>query len=373
MILVAMIIGICAAVMELRNCGNFREAVTFSLLFAKNIVLINDEPFEGFELRFLDLVALVSKGSRVVLSNGNRVLHFKPGALESDFDAEITFDCRNERSITYFLEPLILMGLFSKSGIRLTFEGITNDSVDLTADAVKDGLLPLLKASYGEQVTTEIKVNQRGFRPTAGGKVLFSVRSIRNSLTPLQVKPQKVYVKRIRGTVVTSKTSAQFANRIIDRTRAIFNDYIPDVWIYSLLVKNSPDTYFGLSLHTNNFIPSEASYDKVIEGQNIKTPEQVAEEACLGLLDDIRYSSGVAPTSFLSLLLTLMALGKGTSAVPIGRLTEQAVGTLRLLRLFGGVKFEFESLPNEDENAEEQLVLAKCSGVGLVNRAIDNV
>lgn len=44
-------------------------------------------------------------------------------------------------------------------------------------------------------------------------------------------------VKRIRGTALVSKVSLDYLNKIINKSREIFNDYIPDVWIYSELVK----------------------------------------------------------------------------------------------------------------------------------------
>lgn len=355
--------------MNFKNPNNFRYVVTFSLLFGKNITVENDEPFENYELTFLDLVGLISKGSKIYLSNKNRTLHLKPGVIELDQSQDHSFCCQETRSIVYYLEPLILLGLYSRQSLQITLEGITNDSVDLSVDAVKDALFPILKACYNDSFAAEIKIVQRGFRPTAGGKVFFSINSIRYSLSSLSLKPQKVLIKRIRGTVISSKTSAQFLNRMISRTREILNDYIPDVWVYSVLVKNSPDNFYGICLHTNNFLVAESSYDRVIEGENIKSPEQVAEESCSQLLDEIRFASSLVSTSFQGLLLVLMALGKGVSSCPMGRLSEHSVWILRLIKAFCGVKFEFENLIADDQEAQE--VLAKCAGVGLANRTTE--
>lgn len=54
------------------------------------------------------------------------------------------FDCGVDRSMVYFLEPLILLGLFSKDSIEITLKGITNDNIDISTDCVRNGLIPLL-------------------------------------------------------------------------------------------------------------------------------------------------------------------------------------------------------------------------------------
>lgn len=84
----------------------------------------------------------------------------------------------------------------------------------------------------------ELNVVERGFRPVGEGKVLFKVYSIKKSLNPIISNNKKILVKRVRGTAIASKVSLDFINKMINKTREILNDYIPDVWIYSELVKN---------------------------------------------------------------------------------------------------------------------------------------
>lgn len=40
-------------------------------------------------------------------------------------------------------------------------------------------------------------------------------------------------VKRIRGVAYTARVNPSLANRVVDSSRAVFNDFIPDVWIYT--------------------------------------------------------------------------------------------------------------------------------------------
>lgn len=54
------------------------------------------------------------------------------------------FDCGLEWSVTYFIEPILILGLFSKNSLELTFKGITNDNIDISIDCVRNGLIPFL-------------------------------------------------------------------------------------------------------------------------------------------------------------------------------------------------------------------------------------
>ena len=159
------------------------------------------------------------------------------------------------------------------------------------------------------------------------------------------------YVKRIRGTAVISKCSTQFLNKMVDSAREVLNHFIPDVWIYTELVKNGPSLYFGLCLHSNTFQGSSMAYDSDPNPANLDTkqrpsPEQIGRIAALRILDEIHRSSSRVSTSHVPFLLTLMALSdsQNVSKLVIGRLSSFAVNQLRILMLFFGVEFRFKEL-----------------------------
>jgi RNA 3'-terminal phosphate cyclase len=56
----------------------------------------------------------------------------------------IEHDCGTERSISYFLEPLLVLAPFSKKPFVLTLEGITTDHIDpsVSSGFEKDRLCP---------------------------------------------------------------------------------------------------------------------------------------------------------------------------------------------------------------------------------------
>lgn len=52
---------------------------------------------------------------------------YRPGAIEG---GRIEHDCGTDRSISYFLEPMIALAPFSKKPFVLILQGITTDHVD---------------------------------------------------------------------------------------------------------------------------------------------------------------------------------------------------------------------------------------------------
>jgi len=60
---------------------------------------------------------------------------------------------------------------------------------------------------------------------------------------------------------VISKVSTEFLVKMISKVREELNAFLPDVWIYSEMVKNRQDRFFGISLFTNNHHVSDFCYD----------------------------------------------------------------------------------------------------------------
>lgn len=356
--------------MQFNSPRNFRDIITFSVLSAKNVSVIREEPFEPYELRFLDLISLVTLNSKFYLSDKKKKIDFKPGTIEQDiYSSEEPFDCGNYRSITYFLEPLIVLGLFSKTKLHIKFKGLTNDSIDLPVDLYQNALVPMLKEFYEGLFMLDIKTIQKGFRPSANGLVQFKVGSVKKTLPVLRQLNSKKLIKRIRGNAIAGKVSSQFLGRMISTVRDHLNDFIPDVWVYSELVKNSPDRFYGVSLYTNNFIVSDFCFDDLSDEEK-RNPEEIARTAVYRLLDEIENSSEIVGTNFQAILLTLMAVAeKDVNACVFGRISEHSVWTLRLLKAFFGVDFKFKD--HVKKNSDQNYVIASCVGCGLRNRTTE--
>lgn len=353
--------------LKFQNPNNFRHLILLSVLTGKNITIEKTEVFENYEKIFLELISEITIGTKIFLSNKNKKLDFKPGTIEQrHFEKEINFNCGLTRSITYYIEPIIIIGLFCKDFLEIKFSGITNDSIDFPIDNVKNALLPFLEEIYDGLLKFELKIEKRGFRPSGNGSVYFKINSIKKKLPSLRLNKTEKLIKRIRGVAVTSKTTSQFLTKMISKIRELFNDYIPDVWVYSELVKNNPDHFYGVSLYTNNFMISDFCFDALnLEQKNNFNPEKVAETAVFRLLDEIKFSSSIVCTNFQSFILIMMALGeKKISSVELGRLSQHSIWIIRWVKVFLDVEFNFEDCEGKNEGN----VLVKCVGSGLCNR-----
>ena len=88
--------------------------------------------------------------------------------------------------------------------------------------------LSILK-HFGVEAGVRFKIKSRGAVPLGGGFVEFTCPSVRE-LHPVNLTdPGKI--KRVRGVAHSIRCSPQFANRIVEKVRGVYNDFIPDVYI----------------------------------------------------------------------------------------------------------------------------------------------
>ena len=134
-------------------------------------------------------------------------------------------------------------------------------------------------------------------------------------------------IKRIRGTCYASKASINMIGRMINSARAVFNDYIPDVWIYSEYSKGakaSRDPGYGLCVHAESTAENLVCVDKCFDhfgDVETNSPEEIGRIAALRLVDEVM-NCGVVDTSFQSFVLFLMVLaGPKPSQVKLGRIS----------------------------------------------------
>jgi len=93
-----------------------------------------------------------------------------PGIIDSADGAPIEHNCDLKRSITYYLECLVMIGIFGKSTLNLILHGNTDDSIDQSVDSFKSCMLYLLN-QFGASNTLNIQVKKRGYSPLGGGMV----------------------------------------------------------------------------------------------------------------------------------------------------------------------------------------------------------
>lgn len=348
------------------NC--LRQRLLLSLLTGKTVTINDIRPdsdgLTEYEDSLLQLIKKITSGCKIEISPNRSRLHFVPGTIVG---GNITHDCHVDRSITYYLEFLLCLGPFSKLPFDISLNGVTNDQVDPSVDALKSSSLPIIKRFIGdvEGVKLDLKINSRGYKPLGGGQVQFTCPVVRQ-LKPLQlVKPGKI--KRIRGTAVAARVSPQMANRMIDSAKGLALQFIPDVYIYSDHNKGktsglSPGFSITLTAETTEgcfYTASAVSNSKGSSG-GPSIPEDIAKDAAHTLFYEID-KGGCVDSISQSLALTFMVFNqKDISQVKFGMLTTYSILYLRHIKKFCGITFRIEV----DENDE---VLASCEGVGYRN------
>ena len=99
-------------------------------------------------------------GCRVEINETGTAFRFHPGILVG---GQITHDCGLSRSIGWFVEGILPLAVFCKKSLELSLTGITNDSLDLSVDILRNVTIPLLM-NFGIMNVT-MKVKRRGAAP----------------------------------------------------------------------------------------------------------------------------------------------------------------------------------------------------------------
>lgn len=315
----------------------------------------------------LRLIEKISDGCVVEINETGTSLRYRPGLVTGG--AHLQHDCGTSRSMGYFLEPLVYLGLFGKKPISIVLTGITNDSQDPGVDVFRTVTFPLLRQLTGTEDGLELKVVRRGAPPKGGGEVHVSIPVVRK-LPPINLTDEGM-VKRIRGVAYSMRVPPQTSNRMVDGCRGLLNDLLADVYLFTDHMSGrqagaSPG--YGVALvaetTTGRYISAEATASVQAQGEGpseSQVAEEIGRQAASQLLEQI-HRGGVVDGTHQGLVLTLCALGpEEFHEVRLGPLTPHAVRTLRHIKDFFGVVFSIR--PEQ----ESQTIFLSCIGSGLKN------
>ena len=172
--------------------------------------------------------------------------------------------------------------------------------------------------------------------------------------------------KRIRGIAYTTKCSQQLAMSAIDKVRNIFNNFIPDVYIYTDHYKgkdagNSAGYAVSLIAETTESILISSEYCYEYKSKE-NDPNKIGEIASKLLLEEID-KGGCIDTLHQHICLLLMILTpEDISQIRLGKLSIQTIECLRLYKEFFGITFHIQPQP-------DQTLLLSCRGIGYKNIA----
>ncbi|KAH9329493.1 hypothetical protein KI387_001601 [Taxus chinensis] len=366
----------------LQGAQHFRQRLLLSSLSGTPLRILHireDDPSPGlrnYEVSFLRLMEKICDGCVVEINETGTKLRYKPGVLVGG--KYLAHDCGTARSIGYFLEPLIILGLFGKTPLSITLKGITNDDKDPCVDTFRITTLPMLKHFGIPLEDLELKIVSRGAPPNGGGEVRLKVPIVQNSLTAVTWVDEGM-VKRIRGVAYSTRVSPQMVNRMVDASRGILNRLLPDVYIFTdhytgQLSGRSPG--YGISLvaetTTGCLISAECAASCSIseesgdhsDAENQKAPilpEDIGSKGAMLLLEEIK-QGGVVDSTHQGLLFLLCALcPEDVSKVRVGKLSAYGIKTLRHIKDFLGVQFNIKPDPTTGT------VILTCIGCGYKN------
>ena len=327
-----------------------------------------------YEASFLRLLEKLSNGCAVEINETGTKLRYKPGVLTGGRD--VVHDCGTARPIGYFLEPLLVLGLFGKKPLTAILKGITNGGRDPSMDTFRTTTLPILKHFGVATESLELKVVRRGAPPLGGGEVRVKIPMVATSLTAVTWVDEGM-VKRVRGVAYSARVSPQISNRMVDAVRGVLNPFLPDVYVFTdhssgLEAGNSPG--YGVSLvaetTTGCLLSAEGAAVTQAHGEDEDAdttkeapllPEDIGTHAAMQLLEEIK-EGGVVDSTHQSLLFILCALcPEDVSKVRVGKLSPHAILTLRHIKQILGVQFSIKPDPTTGT------VILTCVGSGYKN------
>ncbi|KAL2458533.1 putative RNA 3'-terminal phosphate cyclase-like protein [Abeliophyllum distichum] len=301
--------------MRLKGSQNLRLRLLLSTLSSTPILIEDirvDATWPGplsHEVSLLRLLEKVSDDCHVEINETGTKLKYKPGIVMGG--RNLVHDCGVSRSIGYFLEPLIVLGLFGKKPLTIRLNGITNDSKDPSVDTFKSATSPMLKRFGVPPEGLELKIESRGVPPHGGGEIILSIPIVQDSLKAISWIDEGM-VKRIRGISFSTRLSVQFENTMIHAAHGILNHLLPDVYIFTdhkagPQAGKSPG--YGITLVTETksgcFISADTAVSHASgkedgmddeENKELSPPEDVGEQITSMLLGEIEQGGVVDST-----------------------------------------------------------------------------
>jgi RNA 3'-terminal phosphate cyclase-like protein len=92
----------------------------------------------------LKLVEKITNGTEIIINKTGTRLIVKPGIIDANEGLPIEHNCDLSRSITYYLECVMLLAIFGKTSMNLTLNGNTDDDIDQSLDSLKSSMVFLL-------------------------------------------------------------------------------------------------------------------------------------------------------------------------------------------------------------------------------------
>ncbi|CAD2101245.1 RNA 3'-terminal phosphate cyclase-like protein, putative [Plasmodium vinckei lentum] len=265
--------------MEFFGSNYFRFRLALSLISGKAITIKNirkknshkkinkddeiddneiNEGLQEYEAKILKLIDKLCDDTTIKINEYGDELYFKPGFLIGNVNDEVrisdlnnTFHCGNERSISYFLEFLIMIVPFFKNPVKLLLKGITDDQIDRTVYTCKIVCENFFKTFLNvNNDFLNITILKRGTKLDSTGEVSFFMNNLK-MINSFDMHDAGL-VKRITGTIVCNQISMIFRNKIVNCAKKNLHNFTPYVSIE--VEKEKKNSYPNKNNSKNNFM-----------------------------------------------------------------------------------------------------------------------
>ncbi|KAF5948007.1 hypothetical protein HYC85_013964 [Camellia sinensis] len=335
---------------ECKKWGRQQPRHLLPLQLSSRISALTKPGWRSHEVSFLCLLEKISDDCVIKINETGTKLKYEPGIVNGG--KHLVHDSGVSRSIGYFLEPLIVLGLFGKKPLSIRLKGITNDSKDPSVDTFRSTTLPILK-HFGCS----------GALPHGGGDVFLSVPTVRT-------------VTWIDEGMVKRLGELLFQQECLLSLRIPLYMQLEEFLIacfrmstYLLIIKlelklEIAETTIGCFISADTAVSyargDEEGEIEDEEKKELMPPVDVGEQIASILLGKIE--RGVVDSTHQGLLFILCALcPQDVSKVRVGKLSPYGIETPRNIRDFLGVKFVIKPDPSTGT------VILKCVGCGLTN------
>jgi RNA 3'-terminal phosphate cyclase-like protein len=249
---------------------NFRYRIMLALLAQRSVHISGirsnseDPGIKDFEVSFLRLIERITNGTLVEISYTGTEVYIRPGLV---IGGKIVHECPTSRGVGWFLEPLLVLGIFGKQPLNITLRGITSsprdvsvsvrfpiedfwvsktklieivlqsslcDVVIIQADTLRTAYLPLLSSFLPSTVTQplELRIVKRGLLPGGGGEINYISPSIR-AVKPGYNFVQPGSINKIRGIAHAVRVSPTFSQRLVNGAKEVLTPLCSDCRIYT--------------------------------------------------------------------------------------------------------------------------------------------
>ncbi|VWU49168.1 RNA 3'-terminal phosphate cyclase-like protein, putative [Hepatocystis sp. ex Piliocolobus tephrosceles] len=268
--------------MEFEGSNYFRFRLALSLISGKTITIKNirkkkkniyeneyeyshkqeiEQEHEGlyeYEAKLLKLIDKLCDDTIITINEDGTELYFKPGFLIGNVkeevrisDLNISFNCGKERSITYFIEFLLMVIPFFKNPVKLLLKGITDDNVDRTIYTCKIISEHFFKNVLKLDDFLSINILKRGIKSNAlNGEVLFFMNNIK-TINPFDISDAGL-VQKITGSILCNNMSLVFQNKLMNFTKKYLHNFITYINFEIEKPKNSKYNNGKITNHTNS-------------------------------------------------------------------------------------------------------------------------